>query len=100
PPIGNQGDVGSCNAWASTYYVWTYMVNWFRNNPHPSTNDTIMNPTFTYNLINNGSDSGSIPQDALSLISTVGAVPISDFPLYYDKNTQPSSWIHIWPNES
>ena len=95
PPIGNQGDVGSCNAWASTYYVWTYMINWFRNNPHPSTDDVIMNPSFTYNLINNGSDSGSIPQDALSLISTVGAVPISDFPL----NTNDPNNVSQWPVE-
>jgi hypothetical protein len=86
PPIGNQGIVGSCNAWASTYYVWTYMINWFRNNTHPHTVNDIMNPTFTYNLINDGEvsdsngdgiveDHGSLPWDAMSLIGTMGAIP-------------------------
>ncbi len=41
-----------------------------------------MNPTFTYNLLNGGVDEGSIPEDAINLISTIGAVPLSDFPLY------------------
>jgi len=95
PPIGNQGNVGSCNAWASTYYVWTYMINWFRGNPHPSTGDVIMNPSFTYNLINNGTDSGSIPEDAMVLISTVGAVAWDDFPV----NTVDPNNVDDWPVE-
>lgn len=82
PPIGDQGIIGSCNAWASTYYVYTYMINWFRNNPHPSTPDVVMNPTFTYNLINAGNDSGSFVQDAMQLISTVGAIPYNAFQVF------------------
>ncbi|WP_297466394.1 C1 family peptidase [Thermococcus sp.] len=82
PPIGDQGYVGSCNAWSSTYYVWTYMLNWWRNNPFPTNPHDIMNPTFTYNLINGGEDQGSFPEDAMNLISTIGAVPESDFPVY------------------
>ena len=82
PPVGDQGYVGSCNAWSSTYYVWTYMINWWRDNLHPNSTSDIMNPTFTYNLINGGGDYGSLPWDAMNLISTIGAVPLSDFPLY------------------
>lgn len=82
PPIGDQGYIGSCNAWSSTYYVWTYMMNWWRDNPYPRTPDVIMNPSFTYNLINGGVDEGSNPWDAMTLISTVGAVPLDAFPLY------------------
>ncbi|AEK73778.1 thiol protease [Thermococcus sp. 4557] len=95
PPIGNQGNVGSCNAWASTYYVWTYMINWFRSNPHPSTGDVIMNPSFTYNLINAGYNSGSIGQDAMALISTIGAVAWDDFPV----NTNDPNNVDDWPVE-
>ena len=73
PPVGDQGWQGSCNAWASTYYVWTYMINWFNNNPNPSTYDEIFSPAFTYNHINDGSDSGSYPEDAQYLIATMGA---------------------------
>lgn len=105
PPIGNQGIVGSCNAWASTYYVWTYMINWFRNNPRPHTVWDIMNPTFTYNLINDGQvsdvngdgrveDHGSIVYDAMNLISTVGAVPYGAFQVYNGLNY--GLWDEDW----
>ena len=99
PPVGNQGYVGSCNAWSSTYYVWTYMINWWRNNPHPHTASDIMNPTFTYNLINGGGDWGSLPWDAMNLISTIGAVPLKDFPLYVlGPYGDPSDYAWVWPN--
>ncbi len=99
PPVGNQGYVGSCNAWSSTYYVWTYMLNWWRNNPHPSTPDVIMNPTFTYNLINGGGDYGSNMWDAMNLISTIGAVPLDAFPLYvYGPYGDPENYAWLWPN--
>ena len=97
PPVGNQGYVGSCNAWSSTYYVWTYMINWWRNNPHPHTASDIMNPTFTYNLINGGEDWGSIPWDAMNLIGSIGAVPLSDFPLY-NSSPLPEDYAWVWPN--
>jgi len=99
PPIGNQGYVGSCNAWSSTYYVWTYMLNWWRNNPHPSNASDIMNPTFTYNLINGGEDRGSIMWDAMNLISTIGAVPLNAFPLYVNgPYGDPENYAWLWPN--
>lgn len=97
PPIGDQGYVGSCNAWSSTYYVWTYMINWWRNNPYPRSVNEIMNPTFTYNLINGGTDEGSNPWDAMTLISTIGAVPISAFPLY-TYPPFPDDYLWVWPN--
>ncbi|WP_297069388.1 C1 family peptidase [Thermococcus sp.] len=97
PPIGDQGYVGSCNAWSSTYYVWTYMINWWRNNPHPSSTSDIMNPTFTYNLIDGGSDQGSNMWDAMNLISTIGAVPLKDFPVY-TYPPFPSDYAWVWPN--
>jgi len=101
PPIGDQGHVGSCVAWSSTYYVWTYMMNWWRNHPHPNTSEYIMNPTFTYNLINGGVDSGAFPVDAMNLISTVGAVPMNAFPVYVKgHHGDPSDYAWVWPNES
>ncbi|MCD6372775.1 MAG: C1 family peptidase, partial [Thermococcus sp.] len=97
PPIGDQGYVGSCNAWSSTYYVWTYMINWWRGNPYPSSPDVIMNPTFTYNLINGGEDGGSLTWDAMTVISTIGAVPLSAFPLY-NYPPFPEDYLWVWPN--
>ncbi|ACX72739.1 Cysteine protease-like protein [Methanocaldococcus vulcanius M7] len=89
PPVGNQGLQGSCNAWASTYYVWTYMVNWFNNNPNPSAYDEIFSPAFVYNHINDGSDSGSYLEDAQYLIATMGACHWTTMPYNYSDY---SSW--------
>jgi hypothetical protein len=96
PPVGSQGGQGSCNAWASTYYTWTYMVNWYNNNPHPSTNDEIFSPAFTYNHVNNGSDSGSIPGDAQYLIATMGACHWNSMPYYDDDYTSWGSEDDYW----
>ncbi|AEC51844.1 hypothetical thiol protease [Pyrococcus sp. NA2] len=99
PPVGDQGYVNSCTAWSSTYYVWTYMINWWRNNPHPDSPDEIMNPTFTYNLINGGSDSGSGMWDAMNVISTIGAVPLDAFPVYVlGEYGDPENYAWVWPN--
>lgn len=101
PPIRSQGYVGSCVAWASTYYTWTYMINWFRGNPTPNTEEEMMNPTFTYNLINDGNDSGSFMLDAMNLLSTVGAVPLDSFPLFvYGPYGDPDNYAWLWPNSS
>ncbi len=98
PPVGDQGWVGSCNAWSSTYYVWTYMLNWWRHNPHP-TGNAVMNPTFTYNLINGGEDWGSNMWDAMNVLSTIGAVGLNQFPLY-NYPPFPSDYAWVWPNET
>ncbi|ASJ08335.1 hypothetical protein A3L11_03450 [Thermococcus siculi] len=101
PPIRSQGPVGSCVGWASTYYTWTYMVNWWNWNSFPSNDDEIMNPTFTYNLINNGTDSGSYPLDAINLISTIGAVPLSSFPLFVKgPYGDPDNYAWLWSNDT
>ncbi|NJE62228.1 peptidase C1 [Thermococcus sp. 21S7] len=77
------------------------MLNWWRNNPYPSSFDVIMNPTFTYNLINGGYDDGSIPYDAMNLISTVGAVPYNEFPVYTGgPGVDPDNYAWVWPNLS
>jgi len=94
PPVGNQGNQGSCNAWSSTYYVYSYMVNWYEDVVLNATlNDTthIFSPAYTYNVIDNGTDSGSLPYDAQALIATLGAVPLSVRP-YNDSDAV------TWPN--
>ncbi|NPA76918.1 MAG: peptidase C1, partial [Candidatus Diapherotrites archaeon] len=84
-----------------TYYVWTYMINWWRNHPHPSTPEYIMNPTFTYNLINGGRPHGSYPVDAMNVISTIGAVPFNAFPVYVKgSHGDPPDYYWVWPNLS
>jgi hypothetical protein len=74
PPIGDQGSQGSCVAWAVGYYTKTYQEakehSWVVS-AGPS--DKITSPSFIYNLINGGVDSGSWYSDAIGLICSVGA---------------------------
>lgn len=79
PPIGNQGSIGSCTAWASTYYQYSYEVNKL-NNVTSTANRVVYSPKWTYNNINSGVDKGSSYTDAYKLLKNQGAVTLSEFP--------------------
>ncbi|MCM1009194.1 MAG: dockerin type I domain-containing protein [Ruminococcus flavefaciens] len=79
PPIGNQGSIGSCTAWASTYYQYSYEVNKL-NNVTSTANRVIYSPKWTYNNINSGVDKGSSYTDAYTLLKNQGAVTLNEFP--------------------
>lgn len=79
PPIGNQGGIGSCAAWASTYYQYSYEVNKL-NNVTSTENRVIYSPKWTYNNINHGSDSGSSYTNAYRLLKNQGALTQTQFP--------------------
>lgn len=115
PPVGNQGQQGSCVAWATSYYYKT----WQESQEHPSWNLSSTNyqysPSFMYNQINGGEDNGSNFYDAFNLLETEGDVDIAEMP--YNQNnftTQPTSrqleaakpyripddWGYFWMNEN
>lgn len=79
PPIGNQGSIGSCTAWASTYYQYSYEVNKL-NNVTSTADRVIYSPKWTYNNINSGVDKGSSYTDAYTLLKNQGAVTLNEFP--------------------
>ena len=79
PPIGNQGGIGSCTAWASTYYQYSYEVNML-NNVNSAADRVIYSPKWTYNNINRGIDKGSTYIDAYKLLENQGALTQSQFP--------------------
>lgn len=91
PPVGDQGQQGSCVAWATGYYYKTYQEgkdhNWDLTTP-----DHQFSPAFIYNQINGGSDSGSTISDAMKLLRKEGCDTLSEFP-YNDQDytTQPTS---------
>ena len=78
PPIGNQGLIGSCTAWATTYYAFTYMAH--KLNGITSTASNAYSPKWTYNLINGGVDGGSNRSDALDVLEYHGALTLADCP--------------------
>ena len=94
PPIGDQGQQGSCVGWSSAYYVKT---SW-ENRSDAGWNSTAaagqFSPAFVYNQINGGQDGGSQPSDAMQLMVDKGAASLAAMP--YSQNdfrTQPSAQV-------
>jgi C1A family cysteine protease len=80
PPVLSQGSIGSCTAWATTYYLKSYQEKVQHNIAYSES--TVMSPSFTYNQIKISNDcmSGSCIISALELLRTKGAISILDFP--------------------
>ncbi len=92
PDIGDQGRLGSCSAFAATYYQYSYEVN--KLNGVTSKNDRVIySPKWTYNLVNNGIDSGSHLMEIYTILEGFGCLKNSDFPYTgnsYDYTEWPS----------
>ena len=89
PPIGDQGDLGSCVHWAGTYYTKT--ANMKRN--QPSLDVTVASnqcsPRFTYNLTNNGEDSGGYGHEPFEVFMRYGAASLGALPYTTDYTSLP-----------
>ena len=94
PPIGAQGKIGSCVAWATTYYQFTYQANKLRNIASDSA-ENIYSPTWTYNYTNAGRDGGSMIGYAHEVLKKQGAMKLSDLP--YDGTEE--GYSLAWPND-
>ncbi len=79
PPIGNQAQQGSCNAWACGYYYLGYL-QWQEHGWDMADPDHQMSPAFIYNLLNRGFDGGSSVPEAFKLFKEIGCAPYSDMP--------------------
>ncbi|MFR0879868.1 MAG: dockerin type I domain-containing protein [Oscillospiraceae bacterium] len=89
PEIGDQGGIGSCLSWASTYYQFTYEAHKLNN--IVTTNSNAYSPAWTYNFTTNGNtSSGSYYTDVYSLLANQGATTIDNMP--YNKNNYNTSW--------
>ncbi|UOF01991.1 C1 family peptidase [Bdellovibrio reynosensis] len=84
PPIGNQGSIGSCVAWATTYYMMSHEVCLTLGCNNKNYAQRIYSPKWTYNMINGGVDNGSYFSDAFSVLEKHGAATQTDFP--YDSD--------------
>ncbi len=92
PHVGNQGQQGSCAAWAVTYYsegwIQAYVHNWtdahYGYNKHH-----LMSPAWTYNKVNGGSDSGSTFISNMMVLYILGGATMYTMP-YNDHD--PISW--------
>jgi C1A family cysteine protease len=90
PPIGNQGQFGTCTAWATTYASFTALNN-IKNNELGSSLKEVdcFSPQLTYDLIKFDYDKtcgdGSYIGTALKMLKRVGSVKLSEYP--YNCNT-------------
>ena len=92
PPIASQGDLGTCAAFAATYYQFTYMKNEFLE--IESTYQNAASPQATYNLVYNKSKgSGSTILSNYKVLKHIGAPTLSQFP-YLSKNQNWNRWVN------
>jgi len=92
PPIGNQGDQGSCLGWAVAYYHRSQLEYRERHWDLTDRNHQF-SPAFTYNQVNGGADNGSYFVDHMALIKEQGCASMADCP--YNQND-----CITWPSES
>ncbi len=87
PPVGNQGQQGSCAAWATSYYSNTFLQaklhDW--RDTHNGNIHHIMSPAWSYNKVNGGQDSGSFFDDNYDVIKTLGEPSLATMP-YSDQD--------------
>jgi len=85
PPIRSQGSIGSCVAWATTYYQLTHETAKARGWNAKTGGDLYrFSPKWTYNMINGGVDGGAYYSDAYNVELKHGAARWSEF--VYDSN--------------
>jgi len=92
PPVGDQGQQGSCTAWAIAYYQKTQYEK-REHNWSDSTTNHQFSAAFAYNQLNGGVDQGAGFSEALALISDQGCATVADCP--YNENDYTT-----WPSES
>lgn len=101
PPIGDQKSLGSCVAWASTYYQASHEIGLLNGNNNKTSFKNVLSPKWTYNLLNNGADNGLVIQAAYGLLKVNGAVNIENFSYdsdYLAWDLNPSDWTSAIQN--
>ena len=87
PPVGNQGNQGSCVAWSVAYAMKSYQekIEEKHSFERNGTLDkkTVFSPAYIYNQISRGQDQGSQIWEALNLVMKKGAATWNDMP--YDE---------------
>ena len=109
PPIGDQGSLGSCVSFATTYYQLSYAVaqenNWTINtivNPgnvySPADLTKVFSPRWTYNMVNYGVDQGQGSYNPFALLESSGAPAWALFPYNGSDYTTWPTTAPIWLN--
>ena len=78
PPVGNQGGLGACVAWANIYYQMSFAVN--KQLDRKATYENSCSPIWVYNFLNRGIDSGSDIIKTVSIASSIGVPSLRTSP--------------------
>jgi len=90
PPIGNQGQQGSCVSWAVSYYMKSLQEK--IQNEATTSKSTILSPAYTYNQITKGNCTGTNIEQTLDILKEKGVASLSTFPYTAsDCSEQPST---------
>ena len=100
PPIGDQGALGSCSAFNTTYYQFTYTIamtkGWdVKNDPD---NTKKFSPKWTFNLTNSGRNSSFSIIDSYRLFMDSGAAKWNEFE-YINNKSDPKNYLE-WPTHA
>jgi len=95
PPIGNQGSLGSCASWATTYYQFTYEANKLKNITTNASN--AYSPSYTFNLLNGGVNAGVSAVYAYDVLKNQGAMKMNVCP--YDASNFNYNWDYTVQNQ-
>lgn len=79
PPVGDQGFMNSCVAWAVGYAAKTYQEG-KEEGWDIKLESNQFSPAWLYNQINGGKDHGSLISDALDLVTSQGLDTLEEFP--------------------
>ncbi len=90
PPIANQGGRGTCTAFATTYYQFTYEYNKLNRTP-VSSSGFIASPQWTYShIVGDSGDRGTAAVNLYNVLKATGANSLEDVP--YDGADPTSRW--------
>lgn len=98
PPQASQGYLGSCAAFATTYYQMTYMNALANDYDVKNDPSKILSPKFTYNILNGGRDKGSTSVYMYDVVKKNGCPFNVDFP--YIGETSPATNYLEWPTNA
>ena len=82
PPVRSQGHQGSCVAWSSAYYGYSYAVAKTRKltREQIESDKFLFSPSFVYHLGNGGSNEGMPIARAFEILKTQGCATLQEMP--------------------
>ncbi|PKD19228.1 hypothetical protein APR41_16700 [Salegentibacter salinarum] len=78
PPVGDQGELGSCVSWATSYYLKSFQEKIESGLQYSEAN--IFSPSYTYNQLTTDDCGGTSIPETLALIEEQGVAPLEFFP--------------------